>query len=80
MFLSILPICLLEFRRHLRLLVWPWPLCCDWSHQSIPLLTSFADVRVALPFWTIYAFPFGLLKISQGLDEETSQNLTTCQS
>ena len=53
--------------RHLRLLVWPWPLCCDWSHQSIPLLTSLADLRAAWPFWVIYGCPLCLLKIGRNL-------------
>ncbi|CAJ1346726.1 unnamed protein product [Effrenium voratum] len=49
--------------RHLQLLVWPHPLCCDWSHGSIPLLESPADLRVAA-FW-VYALPAGLLKVSR---------------
>ena len=31
--------------RHWWLLWWPWPLCCDWSGGSIPLLETAADPR-----------------------------------
>ncbi|CAE7244963.1 TMTC3 [Symbiodinium necroappetens] len=50
--------------RHLVLLLWPNPLCCDWSHGSIPLLHSFADMRSFGPFCVIYGLPAALLGLA----------------
>ena len=50
--------------RHLMLLVWPRPLCCDWSYGSIPLVEEFADLRSLLPFCIVYALPAGLLVLA----------------
>jgi len=45
------------FYRHLLLLLWPEPLCCDWSHSSIPLVHSPSDPRVWVSFFVIYVIP-----------------------
>ncbi|CAE7360695.1 TMTC3 [Symbiodinium sp. CCMP2592] len=50
--------------RHLVLLLWPNPLCCDWSYGSIPLLHSFADMRSFGPFCVIYGLPAALLGLA----------------
>eukprot|EP00928_Gymnodinium_smaydae_P041276 TRINITY_DN27942_c0_g2_i1.p1 TRINITY_DN27942_c0_g2~~TRINITY_DN27942_c0_g2_i1.p1 ORF type:complete len:1012 (+),score=235.49 TRINITY_DN27942_c0_g2_i1:63-3038(+) len=46
----------LYFARHLALLVAPGAcsLCCDWSHASIPLVTSLADPRAFAALLAIY--------------------------
>ncbi|CAK9082352.1 unnamed protein product [Durusdinium trenchii] len=51
--------------RHLRLLIWPWPLCCDWSYMSIASLASARDLRAMIPLWVIYGLPWCLFKLSR---------------
>jgi hypothetical protein len=49
---------------HAWLLIFPKTLCCDWSGDSVPVLSSLLDARVAyvvapfilLAFFTIKAF------------------------
>ena len=46
------------------LLVWPHPLCCDWSYGSIPLLESLADLRSFAPVCITYGLPAALLSLA----------------
>ncbi|CAE8584633.1 unnamed protein product, partial [Polarella glacialis] len=43
--------------RHLTLLVYPWPLCCDWSYSSIPLVEDLGDPRAVFALLVIYGLP-----------------------
>lgn len=47
--------------RHLELLFWPSPLCCDWSHSSIPLVEDFSDRRAWESLAIIYGPPSAII-------------------
>ena len=37
----------LYYAINLRLLIWPYPLCCDWSMGAVPLVRQWQDPRNA---------------------------------
>ncbi|RWS26104.1 transmembrane and TPR repeat-containing protein-like protein [Leptotrombidium deliense] len=59
------------------LLTFPFQLCCDWTHESIKLLTSTLDARnvITVAFFSTLIYVFGMPFLRKKVPEEFNKTL-----